>query len=123
MKEQQKIMKDLNELFNQLVVVGFSRNIVETTIDEIRNNKSKLNEKECKNQLEAWEEEAFKIEKEFYKFCKTNHSEYYQNKSGTEVFCVMNYYFSFHFGRDMVFATDIKNLSSEITSRLAKIDN
>ena len=39
MKEQQKIFNELNELFDDLILIGFSRNIVETTIKEIKENK------------------------------------------------------------------------------------
>lgn len=122
MKEQQKIFSELNELFDDLILIGFSRNIVETTIKEIKENKSKLDEEACKIQLKNWKKETREIEKKFYEFCRKNHKEYYQNKSGTEVFSIYNYYFSFHFGENMMFSTDLKSLSSEITSKLSKID-
>ena len=122
MQEHKKTMNVLNQLFNDLVVIGFSRNIVIDYADQIKKNNKNYNEKETEKQIEIWDADLLEVQNKFYEFCKKNKTEYYENKDGVEVFKVNGFYFSFTFGKDMLFSLDFSSFEKLFDSKIVEID-
>ena len=86
-----------------------------------KNNKN-YNENESKKQLEIWDNDLLEVQDKFYEFCKKNKTEYYENKDGVELFKVNGFYFSFTFGKDMLFSLEFKTFENHFPSKIVEID-
>ena len=121
MQGHRKAMEELNNLFSDLVIVGFSKNIVKKHIKTMEKTDKPVSEEQCKKQIEMWESETLTVENQFYEFCKKNKTEYYENKEGVEVFRVNTFYFCFTFGKDMLFSIEFNTFKKYFPTKLAEI--